>query len=190
MPRGNLGCKKGSTPKKQSARCRGVGWLLCSINQLRRVTSEHLISEKDEALLEGEELLENNTKEQQAAGMAPFKNCGRNKLVELLITICHLNETSMCNAPESLISWSREWDFSLIRELLPALRIAPPGWWLVLLPPGTCPSKPALTSVFLQSGPQVPQAWTWMSWYQRCSSCAVNLGNYCHISHLPSTGRA
>lgn len=108
MPRGNLKCKKGSTPKKQSVQCRGVERLLCSINQLRRVTLEHLIFEKDEALLEREELLENNIKEQQAAGMAAFKNCGRNKLVELLITICHLIEVSMCNAPESLISWSNE----------------------------------------------------------------------------------
>lgn len=99
------------------------------------MTLEHLISEKDEALLEREELLENNIKEQQAAGMAPFKNCGRNKLVELPITICHLNEMSMCNAPESLISWSSEWDFSLICGLLPALRITPPAWYSFLLAP-------------------------------------------------------
>lgn len=58
------------------------------------------ISGKDEALLEREELLESNIKEQQAAGLALLKSCGRSKLVELLIMICHLIKMSMCIAPE------------------------------------------------------------------------------------------
>lgn len=57
MPRGSLKCKKGSTSKKQSVRCRGAEWLLCIINQLMRLTLEHLVSEKDEALLKRENYL-------------------------------------------------------------------------------------------------------------------------------------
>lgn len=41
-------------------------------------------------------VLEHSIKEQQAAGMALLKSCGRSKPVELLIMICHLIKTSVC----------------------------------------------------------------------------------------------